>query len=148
LLYVGDDVPLKFIDQKGFSTRAGSAEDVSQFNFVESKTYTGDYRKLVRGNYCPFLATNGQLDDNCIYNIRISNYSSVFIEQYFGIRANDQSAYYAVSDRYQLNLDSKEDYVVDVYRGDCFTNTVTLRLQRNFIDSDAPVTEMILDPNT
>lgn len=152
LLYVGDDIPLKFIDQKGFSTRAGSAEDVSQFSFIESKTYTGDNRKLVRGNYCPFLATNGQLDDNCIYNIRISNYSSVFIEQYFSIRANDQSSYYAVSDRYQLNLDSidssSDSDIISVYRGDCFTNTVTLRLQRNFIDSDAPVTEMILDPNT
>nr|DAW62846.1 MAG TPA: hypothetical protein [Caudoviricetes sp.] len=30
---------MKFIDQKGFTTRAGSAEDVSQFVFVSEKSY-------------------------------------------------------------------------------------------------------------
>jgi hypothetical protein len=93
------------------------------------------------------VATNVQLDDNCIYSIRISNYSTLFLKQYFTIRANDQSAYYAITDRYDINT-FIADSVIDGYRGDCFTNTITLRLQRNFIDSDAPVTEIIVNPNT
>lgn len=147
LLFVPDDTPLKFIDQKGFTTRAGSAEDVSQFVFVSEKSYNWNNYKLARGNYVPFVATNVQLDDNCIYNIRISNYSTLFLKQYFTIRANDQSAYYAITDRYDINT-FIADSVIDGYRGDCFTNTITLRLQRNFIDSDAPVTEIIVNPNT
>jgi hypothetical protein len=138
---------LKFIDQKEFTTRAGSAEDVSQFVFVSEKSYNRNNYKLARGNYVPFVATNVQLDDNCIYNIRISNYSTLFLKQYFTIRANDQSAYYAITDRYDINT-FIADSVIDGYRGDCFTNTITLRLQRNFIDSDAPVTEIIVNPNT
>ena len=50
-------------------------------------------------------------------------------------------------DRYDINT-FIADSVIDGYRGDCFTNTITLRLQRNFIDSDAPVTEIIVNPNT
>ena len=147
LLFVPDDTPLKFIDQKGFTTRAGMAEDVSQFNFVSKKDYDSNNTYLARGNYSPFLATDTQLVDNCIYNIRISNYSSIFINEYFNIRANDQSAYYAISDRFDINNFSEND-VIECYRGDCFTNTITMRLQRNFIDSDVPVTELIVDPNT
>ena len=34
------------------------------------------------------------------------------------------------------------------YRGDCFTNTVTHRLQRNFVSPSVPVNDSIIDPNT
>ena len=47
------------------------------------------------------------------------------------------------SDRYLLDNTS-----VEAYRGDCYTNTVTIRLNRNFVDSDVPVNEHILDNNT
>jgi hypothetical protein len=37
---------------------------------------------------------------------------------------------------------------VNIYRGDCFTNTVTIRLNRNFIDPSAPANDLIIDNKT
>jgi hypothetical protein len=34
---------------------------------------------------------------------------------------------------------------IDVYRGDCYTSTVAIRVIRNFIDQVAPVAETILE---
>ena len=42
----------------------------------------------------------------------------------------------------------KYQELVDVFRGDCYTNTVTMRLNRNFIDSEVPVNEIIMDNTT
>ena len=65
------------------------------------------------------------------------------MKEYFQIRGNNTSPFFAVSDRYLLDNNS-----VEVYRGDCYTNTVTIRLNRNFVDPDVPVNEHILDNHT
>ena len=143
VVFVNSDVPYKYINGFSFSTRCGSGEDVSQFSFFGGVSYAEDYDKLIRGIYCPFLGVGGSLIDNNIYNIKIPNYSTAKMKEYFQIRGNDTAPFFAISDRYLLDNTS-----VEAYRGDCYTNTVTIRLNRNFVDSDVPVNEHILDNNT
>lgn len=221
LIYIPTDIPLKYVDDYGFSTRAGSSEDAKDFRFFSSKNYEKNNNNIVRGVYCPFVGTNQDLKDNAIYTIRVNNYSQAYETQYFKIRGNDLSPFMAISPRYEINdkdLKSKtvlnsedkeveihwvekyittyqledggwvekskitkyceerinEDYsteeeIVDniktvtsykitdklfaqvvptVFRGDCFTATVTIRINTNFIDSEVPTNDMIVNPNT
>lgn len=62
------------------------------------------------------------------------------------IRGNDNSSFSAVSDRFEINPNVTK--TLNIYRGDCYTSTVTLRLNRNFVDSETPVNETIVDPDT
>jgi hypothetical protein len=159
LIYVPADTPLKYVDDYGFSTRAGSAEDVKDFRFFDSKDYDKDNNKIVRGVYCPFIGTNQNLTDNAIYTIRVSNYSQAYETQYFKIRGNDLSPFMAVSPRYEIedselvknineNTQTYNYLVPTVFRGDCFTATVTIRINTNFIDSEVPTADTIVDPNS
>lgn len=143
VVFVNSDVPYKYANGFSYSTRCGSGEDVSQFSFFGGISYGEENHRLVRGIYCPFLGVGGSLIDNNIYNIKIPNYSTAKMKEYFQIRGNNTSPFFAISDRYLLDNNS-----VEVYRGDCYTNTVTIRLNRNFVDPDVPVNEHILDNHT
>jgi hypothetical protein len=80
-----------------------------------------------------------------LYNIRIPEYHDAKSEEYFNIRKNDLSDYFAISDRYSIPKDSTN---INVYRGDCYTNTVTVRLTRNFADPDTPIMDTVVDDTT
>lgn len=153
-VYVASDVPFKYIANQSFSTRAGAAEEVKQIAFFDQQDYKADYRNLLRGIWCPFLGLSNNVKDGWIYNVKIRNFSSVFEQEYFKVRGNDNSPFYAITDRYSVDdsrFAKQEDGTmgsIDAYRGDCYTCTVSMRLQRNFTDSDVPVNEIIIDPNT
>lgn len=159
LIYIPTDIPLKYVDDYGFSTRAGSSEDAKDFRFFSSKNYEKNNNNIVRGVYCPFVGTNQDLKDNAIYTIRVNNYSQAYETQYFKIRGNDLSPFMAISPRYELedkdlnkvlneNGSIVKYEVPTVFRGDCFTATVTIRINTNFIDSEVPTNDMIVNPNT
>lgn len=162
LLYIPSDVPLKYVNKYGFSTRVGSAEDVKQFGFIGQKDYSQNFSNLIRGTFCPFVGTQSTLNDSSIYSIKISNYSSIYFDKYFEIRGEDLSPFMCISNRYELfndieiteenktNNDADIKYIIfpDIYRGDCFTCTVTIRLHTNFIDSEVPINQIIVNPNT
>lgn len=159
LVYIPTDVPLKYLDDYGYSSKAGSSEDIKDFRFLESKNYNSNNTKIVRGIYCPFIGTNQNLRDNTLYTIRISNYSQTYETNYFKIRGNDLSPFMAISPRYELKdkeltkIKDENDHIVKyivpiVFRGDCFTSTTTIRLNTNFIDSEVPTNDMIVNPNT
>lgn len=153
LVYIPTDIPLKYLDDYGYSTRVGSSEDAKDFRFFESKDYNQNNSKIVRGVYCPFVGTNQNLRNNSLYTIRISNYSQTYETNYFKIRGNDLSPFMAVSPRYELydkEFTTTRDSIIvpDVYRGDCFTATVTIRINTNFIDSEVPTNDMIVNLNT
>jgi hypothetical protein len=58
----------------------------------------------------------------------------------FLTRANNNSLeFYAVSNRTPLSVQA-----LNVFRGDCFTNTITIRMHRNFIDQTAPIADKIV----
>lgn len=148
-IYVGSDIPFKAMSNQSFSTRAGAAEEVKQIAFFGQQDYEANNRKLLRGIWCPILGLSGNLQDSYIYNIKIKNYSTVFEKEYFKIRGNDNSPFYAITDRWAIDDPKFNDGgKLDAFRGDCYTCTVTMRLQRNFIDSDVPTNEIIIDPNT
>lgn len=171
-IYVSEGTPYKFIENYGFSTQFGSAEDVKGISFVgkiptntrvdelgdgsEAKytienvwdsdsIYGGNYRGIIRGIYTGVVGLDKSLVDGNIYNIRIPGYEPLKEFDYFEIRKNDNSEYYAISNRIIL---SDSESTIPIYRGDCFTNTVTVRLLRNFVDSDAPITDTIVDKYT
>ncbi len=146
LIFVNSDVPSKVINDLCFSTRAGSEEDIKQFGFFGKKNYEADATNYVRGIYCPFLGTDSILKDNSIYNIKQKGFSASYLKEYFKVRGYDQAPFYAISDRY--SLDDLETLSLNVYRGDCYTNTVTFRINRNFIDSSVPVNDIIVDSKT
>lgn len=148
-VYVASDVPFKYMANQSFSTRAGAAEEVKQLAFFDQQDYKADYRNLLRGIWCPFLGLSNNVKDGWIYNVKIRNFSSVFEQEYFKVRGNDNSPFYAITDRYSVDDEKfKNNGSIDAYRGDCYTCTVSMRLQRNFVDSDVPVNEIIIDPNT
>lgn len=153
-VYVASDVPFKYMANQSFSTRAGAAEEVKQLAFFDQQNYKADNRNLLRGIWCPFLGLSSNVKDGWIYNVKIRNFSSVFEQEYFKVRGNDNSPFYAITDRYSVDDErfAKQENgkmgSIDAYRGDCYTCTVSMRLQRNFTDSDVPVNEIIIDPNT
>lgn len=175
VIYVNDGTSSKVISDGDkeivFSTKAGLAEDASKFAILSTGYNTiradkgdghwGDWnprksrfakqwRFGIRGVFCPILGVNDltdQLNDNGLYNIYTDNYnpdSQTDINNWFIARSIDESPYYAVSDRYSI------DYMqsINIYRGDCFTCTVTMRLNRNFIDPTVPISDDILQPST
>ena len=147
-VFMNSDVPYKYIDGFGFSSRAGSAESSKTFSFFGDQSddkYKKENWKLIRGVYAPYIATCANLENNAVYNIKVDNYSNQFMKDYFGIRRDDNSEFYAITDRFELDDKNRTQ---DVYRGDCFTNTVTIRLNRNFVDPDVPVNDTIVDSKT
>ena len=162
LIYIPQDTPLKYVDNVGFSTQSGDGVNVSSFSFLEKpeSEYTpplGDIVNIVRGKYTPFIGviSNSTIKENYLYNIRIPHSDGYRSD--FRARANNSAEYYAVSNRLSFNdviteTDEETEQDVDivgtsVYRGDCFTNTVTIRMHRNFIDSTAPITDKIVRPD-
>lgn len=145
-IYISSDVPSVVVNDFCFSTRVGAEEDVKQFGFFGKRDYDKSARNYIRGIYCPFIGTNANLQDNALYNIRQKGYSDSYMKDYFKVRGNDLTAFYAISDRYSLEeLNTKS---LDVYRGDCYTNTVTFRLNRNFVDSSVPINNIIINSKT
>lgn len=143
-IFVNSDVPAKVVNDLCFSTRAGAEEDIKQFGFFGDRDYDQDSTNYVRGIYCPFIGTNSILTDNSIYNIKQKGFSTSYLKEYFKVRGNDQASFYAISDRYSLD----DLTIIDVYRGDCYTNTVTFRMNRNFVDSSVPINDIIIDSKT
>ena len=175
VIYVNDGTSSKVISDGDkeivFSTKAGLAEDASKFAILSTGYNTiradkgdghwGDWnprksrfakqwRFGIRGVFCPILGVNDltkQLKDNGLYNIYTDNYnpdSQTDINNWFIARSIDESPYYAVSDRYSIDYTQS----INIYRGDCFTCTVTMRLNRNFIDPSVPISDDILQPST
>ena len=148
ILYVNEDVPYVYLQDQMFSTRAGAAEDVKQISFFGSKNYNKENYNLLRGIWCPILGLSKSVDDACLYNVKVKNFSEVYMSEYFKIRGHSNLPFYAISDRYEITQLFNNANPLKVYRGDCYTCTVTMRIQRNFVDSDVPTNELIVDPNT
>jgi hypothetical protein len=75
----------------------------------------------------------------------------------------DNSAFYAISDRIDINLinqtafnilqesiqeENNKPYEIILYRGDCYICQYTHRIIRNFNDPSAPYNDKIIDSDT
>lgn len=144
-VFVDSDTSLKYVNGYSYATKCGSAEDVSGFSYFARRDREKTNWKLLRGLFTPYIGVGAKLRDNTIYNIMVPGYNENYTKDYFNIRANDNSPFFAISDRYEL---PNKETSINVYRGDCYSNTVTFRMNRNFIDSEVPVSNSIIDPET
>lgn len=141
----GDELLLEVYDiLKKQLASAISEDDKMQFLRSFYSTLYGSNKNinLLRGLFTPYigLADNTEIPIG-IYSIKLK--PNVSSESDKLVRSQDKSEYYAISN--YTDIDTK---TLDVFRGDCYTNTVTLRIIRNFIDSTAPTTDLILDPDS
>lgn len=160
IISVTDDTPSVAIDNTIFRSKLGDAEEAYQFRYIEANNRSkSDAYNLVRGIYSPYLGivSKGNISYNSIINIYIPGYSESQMNNYFAIRYDDNTAYYSIGDRIDINtaihdwkyLDSNKSYqYTTLARGDCYLCTFTHRLNRNFADSSNPYNDEILDEDT
>lgn len=146
IIAVEDNVKLVGLEDKMFSARAGEAEEGFRYEYIEYENITKNAVNITRGSYGPYLGLTGPLImPKSIIEIRIPNYSSANMSDYFQIRYQDKSSYQAISDRYSLSeLNTDSEYIC--YRGDCYICQFTHRVNRNFSDPSAPTNDKIVDP--
>ena len=142
-----------------YSARAGEAEEawrVSEINYENSDVGSAALN-LARGSFGSYLGIETlpgyTLEDCDILNIRIPGYDDSLLEEYFQLRYQDDSAYYAVTDRLSWDSDKLEKQdnsykLENIYRGDCYICQYTHRMNRNFQDPDTPTNDDIVNKNT
>ena len=158
LIYIDPEIPQKTFNDKTFSTKAGMQEDLKYSAYFDTVDTLGKNAELIRGIFTSYIGSTSQLSDGFVYNIRIKNFEESFLNQYFETRMNDNSSYYAISERYCITpkegatdyklFNTGGDVEIAVFRGDCFTNTVTTRMHRNFTSSSVPINDTIIDEQT
>ena len=96
---------------------------------------------LIRGLFTPYvgLANKTVKIPFGVYSIKHKN--TLNNEDYL-VRIQDNSEYYTIT---KYIKKSNSEATINVFGGDCYINTVTMRIIRNFIDSTAPVSDVILD---
>ena len=158
---VTQDVPTVAIEDQVYRLDIGVAEEAYRFRYV--KVNNGNYdagdedidkinesTNIVRGTFSPYLAiySTQKLNLYKTYNIYQSREVYNINQQYLN-RMNTRDAYYAISDRYNFEeLNKPDDYSLTCYRGDCYINQFTYRLNRNFNDPSLPNNDEIIEKNT
>ena len=92
---------------------------------------------ILRGLYTPYIGFADR--DELPLGIYSMKHKSSFDESDYLVRKQDNSEYYCISEYFNIS-----DKLKTVFRGDCYTNTVTIRIIRNFIDATAPVNDVII----
>lgn len=137
LVYMPSGTAVKWIDNVGFSNQVGDAANISNFGFLEELNDDANADNVIRGMYTPYIAVvTENLEPNYLYNIRLKHDDTYKLD--FKARSNDNSEYYAVTNKIPLKD------CVNIYRGDCFSSTVTVRMNRNFVDQTVPTADRIL----
>ena len=140
-----------------YSARAGSAEEAYKINYYNYKNKSTDAANILRGSWGPYIGLEGTSEkDLRLVNIKIPNYNNDLLSSYFEQRFEDASPYYSISDR-TLWSDITTTSIVGnttyyeigkVFRGDCFIGNYTHRMCRNFVDTETPTNDDIVDEKT
>ena len=154
IIGVEDNVKLVGIENSLFSARAGEAEEAFRFEYIGEENISTEAHNLLRGSFGPYLGITNTNKDQLI-DIKIPGYNLANMQDYFLIRYNDKSPYYAISDRINIDninyttdsVESKKFFSTTVYRGDCYICQFTHRFNRNFQDPSSPTNDKIVDPN-
>lgn len=158
---VTEDVPTIAIKNKVYRLEMGETEEAFRFVYAEvdnGTTNAGDENydivnnstNVVRGKFSPYLAiySNQKLETSQLYNIFQD--SSMNVTQEYQNRMDSSDPFYSISDRYNfegLALSGTNRTLV-CWRGDCYINTFTYRLNRNFNDPSLPNNDKIIDKDT
>ena len=153
------------IGDKTYCARAGYPEEAYKYEFVgtsyDDSVNKRDNSDIIRGNFGSFVGMYGYKGHACDQiDIMIPGYEENRLFDYVQLRAQDTSAFYAISDRIDINDLNKntsilsENNVDEVeykgvfYRGDSYVCQYTHRIIRNFNDPSAPYNDKIVDPNS
>ena len=164
LVGVPDGCPIKMIKNEKFCARAGYPEEAYKYEFIGSKYEDTENKKansdIIRGNFGSFVGMSGYKGHACDQvNIMIPGYRENNLFEYIQLRAQDTSAFYAISDRIDIseinknnsfleeNDVTKKDFSETYYRGDSYICQYTHRIVRNFNDPSAPYNDKIVDEN-
>ena len=184
IIPVPDNTKCVGLDNMTFRSRAGDAEEAWRYECV-AEDYKSEYSKktdtedsetvsnkkintdIIRGSFGAYLAINdktNKFQPAETVNIYIPGYSTVNIQNYFYLRMIDNSAFSAITERYDIsdldnylvnsssNIVGLEDrscgYQFAAYRGDCYICQFTHRVLRNFNDPSAPYNDDIVDENS
>ena len=165
LVGVPDGCPIKMIGENKYCARAGYPEEAHQYKFIgkayEDTVNKKDNSDIIRGNFGSFVGVSGYTGHACDQvDIMIPGYQQNNIGMYLQLRAQDSSAFYAISDRIDINTINKntsllkesaidkKDFSLICYRGDSYICQYTHRINRNFNDPSAPYNDDIVDPNS
>jgi len=159
LTLIEDNQPLRYSGTQRFSTRVGIPETAWIFNWFATQNKAALATNILRGSYTGFVGCEGFSQECATVDIHIPGYDTSEMEAYFDVRSNSFHPYYAISDRYDLNLlgtttpyptiiAQSDNLQFIEYRGDCFINNYTCRMTRNFIDPSTPINDVIIDPLT
>lgn len=151
-------------DTYEFSSKSGDA----LVPYKHSDPILGDYEDIEKNGSANFNTTVSKLRGEfntyvgCNTNyIQHGDYYNIFEKgydfenqwkNYFKLRYNDSSPFMAVGNRTmwsELEKKTGSTYTSQThYRGDCYINTFTHRMNWNFIDPDIPTNKRIVDPYT
>lgn len=147
---VQDGTNLIAINRNKWSARAGEAEEAYRFSYAGIENKTSSANNLIRGIYGPYLGIvpDQIIDSNYIITVKIPGYDEGKIKQYVEIRCNDESPFYAISDRMSINEYIAKNESPILYRGDCYICQFTHRINRNFQDLEAPNNDQIIKSDT
>ncbi len=162
LVGVPDGCPIKMIKDAKFRARAGYPEEAYKYEFqgvsYSDTTNKKDNSDIVRGYYGSYVGMTNYQGHACDQvNIMIPGYRENNLFNYLQLRAQDTSAFYAISDRIDINSINKEDSLLTqsdkeikhfdnvYYRGDCYICQYTHRINRNFNDPSAPYNDKIVN---
>lgn len=165
LVGVPDGCPVKMIGNDKYCARAGYPEEAYKYEFIGKSFEETDDKiansDIVRGNFGSFVGMSGYTGHACDeINIMIPGYKENELFNYVQLRAQDTSAFYAISDRIDINLINKNNALLQqnsvseepwyeiFYRGDCYICQYTHRIIRNFNDPSAPYNDKIVDENS
>ena len=165
LVGVPDGCPIKVIEESQYRARAGYPEEAYKYEFqgnaYEDSINQEQNSDIIRGNFGSYVGMSnyaGHAVDQI--NIMIPGYKENDLLQYIQLRAQDTSAFYAISDRIDINNINKntnlltqatsdnQDFSEVYYRGDCYICQFTHRINRNFNDLAAPYNDKIVDSRT
>lgn len=155
IIGVSDNVPLVATSDYQYRGRVGEAEEAWRFRYLNRENKIAEANNLVRGSFGPYIGIEGYNDYMTIIDIMVPGYEYGYETKYFSIRYEDNSPFYAISNRFDINdlsivngRLSKGAEVITLYRGDCYICEFTHRVNRNFQDPDAPTNDVIVDENT
>lgn len=148
IMAIGDSVKVLKGKKQLFSARAGEAEEAWRLSYYDYTNKSTNARNILRGNWGPYIGLEGyNTNKMSLIDIKIPNYEENLLDEYFEIRYQDSSSFYAISDRKLWeDYDTTQDItVLDIFRGDCYIGNYTHRMCRNFQDPSAPINDDIID---
>ncbi len=141
---IEDNVKLVETGGKLFSARAGEAEEGHRYEYIQFENKVSEATNIIRESFGPYIGLSSYTQAGTLINIYLQDYQSMSSDELFQLRINDKSAYYAISDRFDIQASFNNPVL---YRGDTYICTFTHRLNRNFQDPSAPTNDKIVDPN-